>query len=122
ARRENGRALPIERDVLAQAPSAGLQVACPPVRCSVRLFSAASRSGARRGPPRTLRRRARLSTFLFAGDLPPTMETTPDLSTIFDHESFDTETYETLKDLAFSGKESVNRFQELVADLERKVD
>lgn len=50
------------------------------------------------------------------------METTPDLSTIFDYESFDTETYEALKDLAFSGKDSVNRFQELVAELERKVD
>lgn len=49
------------------------------------------------------------------------MDTTLDLSTIFEQERFDTNSYETLKDVAFSGKESVNRFQELVSDLERKV-
>ncbi len=50
------------------------------------------------------------------------MDTTPDLSTLFELETFDTESYEALKDVAFSGRESVNRLLELVSDLEHKVE
>lgn len=50
------------------------------------------------------------------------MDTTLDLSTIFEQETFDKDSYEALKDVAFSGKDSIHRFHELVADLERKVE
>ncbi|HWL95161.1 MAG TPA: DNA-directed RNA polymerase subunit alpha C-terminal domain-containing protein [Phycisphaerae bacterium] len=50
------------------------------------------------------------------------MENTLDLSSLFETETFDKETYEALKDVAFAGREAVNRFLELVVDLERKVE
>ena len=48
-------------------------------------------------------------------------ETIPDLSSIFQPDSFDTESYESLKALAFSGSESIHRFRELISELEKKV-
>lgn len=51
-----------------------------------------------------------------------TMETTLDLSAIFEMETFDTESYQALKELAFSGTESINRFLELVSELQRSAE
>ena len=45
-----------------------------------------------------------------------TMETTLDLSAIFELETFDAESYQALKELAFAGTQSINRFRELLAD------
>lgn len=50
------------------------------------------------------------------------METTLDLTTIFEQESFDAEACEAVKELAFTGKESLNRFLELLVDLEHKAE
>ncbi len=49
------------------------------------------------------------------------METTLDLPTIFGQQTFDHESYEALKDVAFSGRESVNRLNELMSELERGI-
>lgn len=48
------------------------------------------------------------------------MDTTLDLPTIFAQDNLNHETYEALKDVAFSGRESVNRFLELISELERR--
>ncbi len=45
------------------------------------------------------------------------METTLDLATIFQQETFDDDTYDALKQLAFSNTESINRMRELMAGL-----
>ena len=50
------------------------------------------------------------------------METTLDLTTIFEEESFDAEACMAVKELAFTGKESLNRLLELLVDLERKAE
>ncbi|MFQ5502264.1 MAG: DNA-directed RNA polymerase subunit alpha C-terminal domain-containing protein [Phycisphaerae bacterium] len=49
-----------------------------------------------------------------------TTEPSLDLSSIFQRDTFDADSYEALKELAFSGTESVNRFRTLVSDLERQ--
>jgi DNA-directed RNA polymerase subunit alpha len=50
------------------------------------------------------------------------METTLDLTTIFEQESFDAASCEAVKELAFAGRESLNRLLELLVDLERKAE
>jgi len=50
------------------------------------------------------------------------METTLDLSSLFQQESFDEEACRAVKELAFAGRESLNRFLELLANLERQVE
>ncbi len=51
-----------------------------------------------------------------------TMETTLDLSAIFEMETFDAGSYRALKELAFAGTESINRFLELVSELQRSAE
>lgn len=50
------------------------------------------------------------------------METSLDLSAILEGETFDGGSYLAVKELAFAGKESMNRFLELLATLEQRVN
>ncbi|MCG8408490.1 MAG: tetratricopeptide repeat protein [Phycisphaerales bacterium] len=50
------------------------------------------------------------------------MEMTLDLSAIFELEVFDHEAYDSLKKLAFAGGESINRFVELLTQLEQETE
>ena len=49
------------------------------------------------------------------------METTLDLGTILEQDTFDLEAFKALQELGFTKKESVNRLKELLATLEGKV-
>jgi DNA-directed RNA polymerase subunit alpha len=49
------------------------------------------------------------------------METTLDLSTIFEQDTFDLEAYRAVQELGFTKRESVNRLKELMAGVERRI-
>lgn len=60
--------------------------------------------------------------YLYPGDLSQAMEMTLDLSSIFELEALNSESYDALKELAFSGNESISRFVELLTNLERETE